>query len=381
MLSIILPTRNRPHALLRQVRRLCASPLAASSNAELLILDRNSPEQVVLPNALVDRKGAGWSVHSHFLNEPTRVGALRAARHLIDPRSRWCLVLDDRTVPVVERPDQILDALDDWEPDVGVVAADVYEKLPHQAPRRGRGGLPEVVRACAFAIRASALRCFDDMTPDLHGFASELDLSAAVMRAGLRTTFDPRLLAIRRVQERTSDTRHLGRWLMDRLRFVHAAAPQSQRAEAIAFMLRIAMRRANRWIGEHDFGSWQALVHDKLAQSPAPTLPALVPDQWDRLIGLASARDAIASHVARGRTRVAIIEEGDDAPLIQRALREAGATLVTPDDRPHAMVLGTLEPGVILDALFRLGDKKRGAAIIAPWTPPTPIPTPRRVAA
>lgn len=381
MLSIILPTRNRPHALLRQVRRLCASPLAASNQVELLIVDRNSPERVVLPEACIAGPGCDWSVASHFLEESSRVGALRQVRHLIDPRSRWCLILDDRTAPVLERPDQILEALDDWDQGVGVIAADVYEKLPHQAPRRGRGGLPEVVRDCAYAIRSSALCVFDGMSIDLHGFASELDLSAAVMRAGLRTAFDARLLAIRRVQERTTDTRHLGRWLMDRLQFVHAAAPEDQRRDAIELMLRIALRRAGRWIGEHDFKVWQTIVRDRLAQSPTPLRPCLSHSQWDRLTGLASAREAIAAHVARGRTRVAIIEEGDDAPLIQRALRESGATLVAPDDRPDAVVLGTLEPGVLLDAMFRLGDKKRGAAVIAPWTPPMPLVTPLRVAA
>lgn len=381
MLSIILTTRNRPHAMLRQVRRLCASPLASSHQTELLILDRNSPERVVLPATLLDGPGSNWSVVSHFLEDSTRIGALRHARHLIDPRSRWCLMLDDRTVPVVDSPDQILDALDDWDPGVGVIAADIYEKLPHQTPRRGRGGLPEVVRDCAYAIRSSALGCFDGMSVELHGFASELDLSAAVMRDGLRTAFDARLLAIRRVQERTTDTRHLGRWLMDRLRFVHAASPASQQHDAIALMLRIALRRAGRWIGEHDFEAWQTIVHERLEQTPTPLHPPLSPKQWDRLTGLASAREAIAAHVARGRTRVAIIEEGDDAPLIQRALREAGATLVAPDDRPDAVVLGTLEPGVLLDAMFRLGDKKRGAAVISPWTPPMPLIASRRVAA
>jgi hypothetical protein len=301
----------------------------------------------------------------------------------MNPRTRWCLMLDDRTAPVVERPDQMLDALDDWEPDVGVVAADIYEKLPGQPPRRGRGGLPEVVRACAYAIRADALPCFDAMSVDFHGFASELDLSAAAMRAGLRTAFDARLLAIRRVPEPASDTRHLGRWLMDRLRFVHAAAPHAQRRETISLMLQIALRRSGRWIGEHDFATWERVVEERLEQSPTSLQPPLTPAQWDRLIGLASAREAIAAHVRAGRTRIAIIEEGDDAPLIQRALRDAGATLVAPDDRPQAMVLGTLEPGVLLDAMFRLGEKKRGSAIIPPWTPPTPapLPAPRRVAA
>jgi hypothetical protein len=371
--------------LLRHVRRLCATPLASSAHAELLILDRDSPERVMLAPAVVNPPSGAWSVRYHLLSQRTRVGALREARQLIDPRSRWCLVLDDRTTPVLEHADHVLDALDDWEAAVGVVAADVYEKLPGQRARRGRGGLPEVVRGCAYAIRSDALACFDDMSTDLHGFASELDLSAAAMRAGYRTAFDARLLAIRGVPEPASDTRHLGRWLMDRLRFVHASAPESERAEAIALMLRIALRRSGRWIGEHEFADWERHVEDRLAQAPAPLRPALGRDQWDRLTGLASARDAIAAHVARGRTRIAIIQEGDDAPLIQRALREAGATLVSPDDRPHAMVLGTLEPGVLLDAMLRLGDKKRGAAIIAPWTPPMPAPTlvrtPRRAAA
>jgi hypothetical protein len=44
-------------------------------------------------------------------------------------------------------------------------------------------------------------------------------------------------------------------------------------------------------------------------------------------------------------------------------------------------VLGTLEPGVLLDAMFRLGDKKRGAAVISPWTPPMPLIASHRVAA
>jgi len=361
---------------------------------EIVILDRASQERVILPAEIEEV----CAIKYEFLPQPNLVAALRRVPQLINPRSRWCMVLDDRTTPVLEHKDQLLDALDDWEQQVGVVATDVYESFQGKGagdgdggdeggssceePRRGRGGLPEVVRSCAYAIRREALGCFDRMSTDLNGFASELDLSAALMRQGMHAAFDARLLVIRRVKDRRQDTRHLGRWLMDRLRFVHANAPADQRHQAIAMMLRIALRRAGRWIGDADFDCWERIIADRLVDLPAPFNPPLSDSQWDRLIGLASARESIKQHVAQGRTRMAIVEEGDDAPIIQRALRDAGATLVAPDDRPHALILGTLEPGILLDAMFRWGEQRHGTLIITPWIPPTPsAATPRLVAA
>lgn len=369
MLSIILPTRNRPHALLRQVRRLCASPLRDAKQIELIVLDRGSMERPILGEQVT----RGWSMRHEVVQEASVAGALSKLERIVDPRSRWCLILDDCTTPIVDSPDQLLQDLDDWEgDDVGVVAADVYDWFPGAQPVRGRGGLPEVVRAGAYAIRRDALGCYAGVSERWQGFAHELDLSASVMRAGLRTVFDARVLAVRRVQDRRQEARNLGRWLMDRLEFVHARAPREVRADALGMMLRVALRRAGRWVDDGEFASWRADVQQRLEQQPAPDAPALSHEHWERLIGLACARDAVFAQVRQGRTRMGIIEEGDDVPLLQRAIVEGGGTLVCADQRPEVLMLGTLEPGMILDAMLRLGETKRGARVVAPWVPTLP---------
>jgi hypothetical protein len=92
--------------------------------------------------------------------------------------------------------------------------------------------------------------------------------------------------------------------------------------------------------------------------------------RWDRFIGLAAAREAVAR--AREReafeTAAVVMPEGA-APgkgreEIERALDEQGVRVVRPEDA-EAWVVGTLSPGAAADAASELGARADGRDLIS----------------
>ncbi|MFO0856776.1 MAG: hypothetical protein U0640_05380 [Phycisphaerales bacterium] len=375
MISFVILTRNRPHALLRRVRDLCAWIARSNTAAELIVLDNASFERPIIDNDTT----LGVPFKHIALDQNFGQRARLCVPTIADAASDWFVMLDDDTTLATPRETDLEAVLNEWSPHtgqqvgsrVGIVAADIYNRYQGAPPVRAGGGLPEVARSASFAIRREALLACDKLTPGLRGFAAELDLAANILRAGYSTVFDPRLITIRRVRDRRRDAQRVGRWLMDRLHVVHIYAPEHERVDAMRLMLRAALRRAGRWISEQDFEQWLRVLNTRLATKKRSPLTQ---SQWDRLIGVAAAREALLPHTTTGCTRFALIEESDDTPLITRVVHELGATLVTHSDHPDALLLATLEPGKLIDAMFTQthGRREGSPPVIAPWMPPVP---------
>lgn len=371
MISFVILTRNRPHALLRRVRDLCAWVARSNTHAEVIVLDNASFERPVIDNHATRGVPFKHIPLDHNFGHRARLCAPTIANSASD----WFVMLDDDSSLAMPRETNLEVILNEWHtdacPKVGVVAADIYNRYEGASPVRAGGGLPEVARSTAFAIRRNALLACNDLVPGLHSFAAELDLAANILRAGYSTVFDPRLIAVRRVQDRRRDAQRVGRWLMDRLHVAHIYAPDHERVDAMRHMLRAALRRAGRWISEPDSEQWLRVLNSRLATK---TRSPLSQSHWDRLMGVAAAREALQPHSTTGCTRFAIVDESDDTPLIARVAHELGASIVHPSDHPDALLLGTLEPGKLIDAMFKRSHGRRDDTppVIAPWLPPVP---------
>lgn len=367
MISFVILTRNRPHALLRRVRDLCAWISKSNTAGEVIILDNCSLEHPIFDNDTTQ----GVPLKHVPLERNFGHRARLCVPSVADSASEWFVMMDDDTSLAAPRETDLESIFNEWPRDIGVVAADIYNRYQGAGPIRAGGGLPEVARSATFAIRRETLLACKDLTPNVRGFAAELDLAANVLRAGYTTVFDPRLISVRRVRDRRRDAQRVGRWLMDRLLVVHLYTPDHERVDSMRLMLRDALRRAGRWISEQDFEHWLRVINTRLANKSRSPLSQ---SHWDRLTGVAAARDALIPHTTTGCTRFAVINESDDTQLITRVVNELGASIVSQSDHPDALLLGTLEPGKLIDAMFERSHGRRDDTppVIAPWMPPVP---------
>ena len=61
----------------------------------------------------------------------------------------------------------------------------------------------------------------------------------------------------------------------------------------------------------------------------------------------------------------AIVRPGKNEHVVRRALEELGVRIVDDEDLCDALVIGTLSPGPMLDAVERLAPI--GTRVVAPW--------------
>jgi hypothetical protein len=104
------------------------------------------------------------------------------------------------------------------------------------------------------------------------------------------------------------------------------------------------------------------------------TRRAMPRELFDRFTGLAQVRATLANKpMLCDGGRVAIVDEGKNACVVRQALNEIGADVTDDARQADTLMIGTLSPGPMLDALHRrLGDGTR--PVLPPWHP-LPIPT------
>jgi hypothetical protein len=120
-------------------------------------------------------------------------------------------------------------------------------------------------------------------------------------------------------------------------------------------------------------------VKATLAAQPRTPMPL---ELWERFVGLAAARAALAPQVRRGRIRTAaIVDEGKNAWVVKQALAELGVRVlqVAPgklaseselrEQGVEALAIGTMSPGPMLDAYFSRTSAMTAASlpVLMPW--------------
>ncbi|MBK7406392.1 MAG: glycosyltransferase [Phycisphaerales bacterium] len=358
MIAFVLPTRNRPERLAGTLEALGA--LTVPGGGEVLIADNASEQALRVPPLLAN----GLRTRVVRLEHNAGAAARNAAARAASPNSRWLIMLDDDSHPVeAAEPFAVtINRLASLPPDVAAVSADIL--LPRHNARES-GGLPEVFVGCGVAIRRAAFDAVGGYDPSFGYYVEEYDLAARLLLSGHRVAFDPSFVVHHHKVETGRDmelilerlTRN-NAWVMQRY------APEGDRRR----MLR-EQRRRYRAVAEKEraLGGYMrglALARRTLQAQPRRPMPREI---WDRFTGLAHARAALgAAHRERPFRSAAIIEPGKNCWAVEQALSEVGecsGVEWTTADRAEVLVIGSLSPGPMLDALARWG----GRRVVAPW--------------
>ncbi len=373
MISYVIPTRQRPARLRATLHAIDA---LGPHDAEVIVVDNASPERAILPTRLE----SGVPVRSLWLDRNLGAAARNAGASESDPRSGWLVMLDDDSFPVGRGH---LEAIDDAEPGVVAIAADIFlapsAKLDRgassarydqrdAAPARESGGLPEVFIGCGVAIRRDAFLAHGGYDESFQYYAEEYDLAARILLAGGRVAFDPRFV----VHHAKDPARRDMDLIVERLvRNNGWVARRYSPDEERAAILRDVRRRYRRIAQDEGAlaGYARGLVALRRSIRAQPRTP-MARGLFDRFTGLAHARVALALQGAGvAFRRAAMVDAGKNAWAVQRALVERGVSIV-PDPRDaEAIVVATMSPGPMLDSARRRRAQRRGRGpvVVVPW--------------
>jgi GT2 family glycosyltransferase len=329
MISYIIPTRNRHDVLSRTVQAL--DHLDAHEH-EIIIVDNGSHEPVVNTGG-----------RSQVVRLEHNIGA--AARNIAARRARgeWIVMLDDDSHPLDLGH---LAAVRRAGSDVGAIMADIT--LPDGS--REQGGLPEVFIGCGTAMRREIFLRLGGYDASFGYYAEEYDLAAKLMLHGWRTAFDPRFKVIHHkvaaARDRSLIFERLVRnngWVAQRY------APDCERRGELARTMRRYRSIANRESALAGYARGMLELRKTLSVQERTPLDR---SQWERFIGLASARAALqAAFDEQPFSAAAMIGRGKNDWVIERALRDLGCSIVEPGRNEDVRVVGTLSPGPMLDQL------------------------------
>jgi GT2 family glycosyltransferase len=377
MISFVLPTRDRPTRLRQTLLALgrLGRVDGREFQGEVIVVDNASRDTPVLPRTLDN----GLTVT--LLKRPTNEGA--AARNVgvqaADARREWVVLLDDDSYPL---DCGFLDVLEAQPTDVAAVSADIV--LPGKVDEEGRlwtpreqGGLPEVFIGCGVAIRRRVFLELGGYDPGFNYYVEEYDLAAKVLLAGYRVVFSREF---RVVHAKDSGQRDMNTILARLVRNNGWVAQRYAPKEDRMAELREVRRRYRTIAAKEDamrgYAAGLQELRTTLRSQPRRPMPAEI---FDRFTGLAAARTAIRAVLDRSRFRTAaIVDAGKNAWVVERALREAGVALCPYGQDVDAIVIGTMSPGPMLDAVKRrtTARRGRGARVVAPWLEAMPEVSP-----
>jgi GT2 family glycosyltransferase len=366
VISYVLPTRDRPGALRRTLAALGRLDHGAEE-AEVLVADNGSCPAAVAPPHLRN----GVSVRVIRLESNEAAAARNRAAHRA--RGDWLVMLDDDSHPL---DTGFIDPLAEAGDDVAAVGAEVFlADGSHEA-----GGLPEVYVGCGAAVRRGAFLAAGGYDPSFGFYAEEYDLCARLLAAGARVVHDPRFRVLHEKTPSGRDMTLIVERLVRNNGWVHLRyAPDAELVERLRETILRYGEIARR---ESAVAGWlrglvelAATHHDQ----PRRPLSAVV---FDRFTGLAHVRASLSApggpvDVAASRgDRVAVVDEGKHCWAVFRVLGELGCRIVSDPASADLLVIGTLSPGPMLDALEgRRGDPR---PVVAPWSFGAAAPPRRR---
>lgn len=382
MITYILPTRNRPERLAATLEAIgMLGDHKSVGGAEVIVVDNDSSPPAWAPSWL----HSGVPVKLLRRKENEGAAARNAAVKTADPATEWVVMLDDDSHPL---DTGVIEAIKDAPAEVAAIAAEIYLPMDAAGPttsgaspdneprvlesgltlcRHESGGLPEVFIGCGVAIRRKAYEQLGGYDPTFDYYAEEYDLAAKMMAAGYRIAFDRRFRVMHHKIAQGRDFKRIVRRLVRNnawvaQRYAPDAVRQHEIRETVTRYAKIA--RKERALSGYMLGMWDLAM--TLRSQPRTPMTAAM---YDRLTGLAAARTALAAaHAKQELGRVAIVERGKNAWAVERVLHEMGATLVSEEAKAQTLVIGTMSPGPMLDAVSRrLGVLHDGKRVVAPW--------------
>jgi GT2 family glycosyltransferase len=357
MITYVFPTRNRPSDVRRTLDELAALP---RHDACVVVVDNASDEPVHVPARLAN--GIACECTRLGTNRSTaarNVGVERAAQVAGRADDHWIVMLDDDSAPMHAG---LLDALAAAPADVGAIAAEVFLPPVDGRARHEAGGLPEVFTGCGAAIRASAFLDLGGYDEGFDYYAEEYDFCARLILAGMRVAYDGRFQVMHRKVATHRDTgRIIGNLARNNAWVMARYAPADDRAARIEAQLDRYARIAAKEGVANAVGPVIADARAAIHQQPRREMSQ---GQWQRFIGAAACERHVSMLAARhGWRRIEIVAPGkgaeDIAGVIERLGLHAGSGV------PDASIVGSLSPGVMLDAIAE--GAARGIGLIASW--------------
>jgi hypothetical protein len=361
VITYVMVTRNRAERLGRTLRAIGE---LAGHEAEVVVVDHGSAEQHLLPSRLANGIGVRSVPVGYAGPGAARTAGVRAS----DPASAWIVMLDDDSVPVDCAFSTLLGPRVDSS--VGAVAAEVWVG-PRTRPVRECGGLPEVFVGCGAAVRREVYLGLGGYDATMGAPGDEADFCARLLMAGLRVAFEPGLRVVHARDESTpSPGTLLGRRVRNAGWLIQRYAPEATRLAA-----RREARSRLRGVAEKGWGRAGIAAYRRgllelrrsgASQHRSPMSAAL----WDRFTGLTAARQAVATAQREARfTTAMIVDAGVHAWAVALALEEHGVRLTQPGEDAQVQVIGTLDPGSMLDAYERRAAMRGPAArrVVLPW--------------
>lgn len=352
-ISYITCTRNRHAELAETIRRLDELHRQDPTGVEFVVADNASdtPVRQCLPPTAIP-------VRVVTLAENIAAAARNhAAAHAAHD---WLVMLDDDSAP---KDLGHLNVLASTHPDTAVVMADIT--LPDGS--RERGGLPEVLVGCGAAIRKQAYIDAGGYDPAFFFAAEEPDLCARLIAAGWNTEFSP---WFRVLHHKTTTNRDLNKMLRLLTRnqgvIIERTTPDHDRN----FLRKDHVRRCH-WIAakENALQGFAQGLAELRAIRPTLKRQPLSQHHYERFTGLAHARQTFQHALQRQPFDTACLtHQGKHAWAVRRALTEAGVRIIDDHDAADRLVIATLSPGPMLDALAQLHATGQGHRTIAPWT-------------
>ncbi len=357
-ISYLLPTRNRPGALCQTLAALGALPYErheAAGGAEVIVVDNASRPPVKLPDKLDN------DLPLRCVRLDSNRGAAARNRGAAEARGEWLVMLDDDSYPLDTGH---LAVLEEAPADVAAIGAEILlAEGTHEV-----GGLPEVIVGCGAAIRRDAFLEVGGYDAGFHYYAEEYDLCAKLLLAGARVRHDLRFRVRHgKVPQRRDMNVILRNLVRNNGWIIQRYAPRHRREQALCEVIArygdIAMKENAAW------GYAQGMTELRRTQDEQPSRP-MSEALFDRFTGLAHVRAELAGHPDLvGRVRVALVDEGKHAGIARQALREVGAKFAADEAAADVLVIGTLSPGPMLDALEMRRAEVR--PVLLPWQPST----------
>lgn len=365
MISYVLPTRDRPVELSRTLDAIAAlGDHALVGGAEVIVADNASTPAVELP----DRLDSGLPVRVLRRERNESAAARNAGVAAADARSTWIVMLDDDSAPMDAG---LLVALREAPADAGAISADIWLEPPAMVDgkligQRESGGLPEVFIGCGVALRREVFAALGGYDQRFDYYVEEYDLAARMIAQGWRTHHDPRFRVHHRKSAANRDFGRIVRRLVRNNAWVQQRyAPEAERKRELRETITryFAIARRERAVAGYLCGMAE-LACTLHAQRRTP-LPEML---YDRLTGLHHARAAL--HSAHGRSplgRVALISPGKNAWCVERALAELGVVAGSEVESADTLVIATMSPGPMLDALMAVEASYPGRRVVVPW--------------
>jgi GT2 family glycosyltransferase len=365
MISYVLPTRDRPVELSRTLDAIAAlGDHALVGGAEVIVADNASTPAVELP----DRLDSGVPVRVIRRERNESAAARNAGVAAADARSSWIVMLDDDSAPMDAG---LLVALREAPADAGAISAEIWLEPPAMVEgkligRRESGGLPEVFIGCGVALRREVFTALGGYDQRFDYYVEEYDLAARMIAQGWRTHHDPRFRVHHRKSAANRDFGRIIRRLVRNNAWVQQRyAPEAERKRELRETITryFAIARRERAVAGYLRGMAE-LACTLHAQRRTP-LPQML---YDRLTGLHHARAALqAAHGRSPLGRVALIAPGKNAWCVERALAELGVVAGGEVESADTLVIATMSPGPMLDALTEAAASLPGRRVVAPW--------------